>query len=364
MLSKIPFIDDKFFLQAVRGLSYLPQKSNYVIEIYATTLGIQEGVSTEIKISRIDGKNIFPIENTRIDQSQQRFMAKIHIDNSELSHLIQDSKLTIVELDAEFSITREKGWWIFSKDVIEKVNIPIYISLYPRLAGVMTVEAKVPTYTWKSVGSSERSYATPNRHCRKKCKGEPTRGGNRIDLSVSGGPAPYKVGYRQLRNLSHGCVGGNCGFSDSFRNAITHYDTKAYATWDTWSTSGTWRLKADVYEYQINGEVAVPIEPVNLFFNKIAEFQIPNNSTYSLVKIKTFTNDEYEIKLGSPDPKGLIEYQGKSSAGANNERVTFQVNLPSLCKYNNRIHLTVKSVVFFAMQKNTPLFTSSDAGVS
>jgi hypothetical protein len=31
--------------------------------------------------------------------------------------------------------------------------------------------------------------------------------------------------------------------------------------------------------------------------------------------------------------------------------------------YNNRIQLTVKSVMFFAMQKNTPLFTASDAGV-
>jgi hypothetical protein len=30
---------------------------------------------------------------------------------------------------------------------------------------------------------------------------------------------------------------------------------------------------------------------------------------------------------------------------------------------NNRIHLTVKSVTFFAKQKNVPLFTSSDAGV-
>jgi hypothetical protein len=33
-------------------------------------------------------------------------------------------------------------------------------------------------------------------------------------------------------------------------------------------------------------------------------------------------------------------------------------------KHNNRIQLTVKSVTFFAKQKNAPLFTSSDAGVS
>jgi len=33
-------------------------------------------------------------------------------------------------------------------------------------------------------------------------------------------------------------------------------------------------------------------------------------------------------------------------------------------KANNRIHLTTKSVMFFAMQKNTPLFVASDAGVS
>ncbi len=30
---------------------------------------------------------------------------------------------------------------------------------------------------------------------------------------------------------------------------------------------------------------------------------------------------------------------------------------------NNRIQLTVKSVTFFAKQKNAPLFTASDAGV-
>ena len=328
LLSKIPFIEDKFFLQAVRGLSYLPQKSEYVIEVYATTLGIQEDVSTKIILEKVaDGKNT-PIEKIRVDQSQQRFLARIHIPNDELSGFVQDKKLNVVELKMEFNVTRKKGWWIFSKEVVEKIDIPIYLSLFPRLAGVMTIETKVPTYDWKHVGSTERSYSTPNRHCEDDCEKEPTRGGNRIDLSVSGGPAPYKVGYRQLRNLRHDCVGGNCGWSDSFRKAITTYGTKAYATWHTWSTSGTWRLKADVYEYQVTGEKAVPAKSVELYFNKIAELKIPNNATYSLVKIKTFTNDEYEIKLGSPDPNGLVDYQGKSPAGANDNRVSFQVNMP------------------------------------
>jgi hypothetical protein len=35
----------------------------------------------------------------------------------------------------------------------------------------------------------------------------------------------------------------------------------------------------------------------------------------------------------------------------------------SMASYNNRIQLTVKSVTFFAKQKNAPLFTSADAGV-
>jgi hypothetical protein len=232
LLSKAPFVEDKFFLQAVRGLSYLPQKSDYVIDVYATTLGIQEDVRTKIIIEKVaNGKNT-PIEKVRVDQSQQRFLARIHIPHDELSSLVQDAKLNVVELNMGFNITRKKGWWIFSKDVTEKVDIPIYISLFPRLAGVMTVETKVPTYDWKHVGSTERSYSTPNRNCRNNCRGEPTRGGNRIDLSVSGGPLPYKVGYRQLRSLSHGCVGGNCGFSDSFIQTITTYGTKAYATWN------------------------------------------------------------------------------------------------------------------------------------
>jgi hypothetical protein len=32
-------------------------------------------------------------------------------------------------------------------------------------------------------------------------------------------------------------------------------------------------------------------------------------------------------------------------------------------KANNHIHLTVKSAIFFAEAKKTPLFTSSDVGV-
>ena len=34
-----------------------------------------------------------------------------------------------------------------------------------------------------------------------------------------------------------------------------------------------------------------------------------------------------------------------------------------IMQHNKRIQLTVKSVTFFAKQKNAPLFTSADAGV-
>jgi hypothetical protein len=39
------------------------------------------------------------------------------------------------------------------------------------------------------------------------------------------------------------------------------------------------------------------------------------------------------------------------------------MNLLSGVKANNHIHLTVKSVTFFADAKKTPLFTASDVGV-
>jgi len=330
LLSKVPFIEDKFFLQAVRGLSYLPQKSEYVIDIYGTTLGIQEDVSTNINVINKSEGNKVVIQNVRVDQSQQRFKAKIYIPNNELSGLIDDRTLKIVQLDLEFNINRKKRRWLFKRDVTEQVVIPIYISLFPRLAGTIKIESKVPTYDWKQVGSIEESYQTPNRNCRKDCEGEPTRGGNRIDLSVSGGSQPYKVGYKQLRNLKHDCVGGNCGYCDSFRRAITNYGTKAYATWDTWSTPGTWRLKADVFEYQVIGEKELHTAPVSLYFNKIAEVKVPKNITYGVVKVKTFTNDKYEIKLGTSDPKGLIQYQGKSGAGSEYDRISFQVNKPNI----------------------------------
>jgi hypothetical protein len=46
-----------------------------------------------------------------------------------------------------------------------------------------------------------------------------------------------------------------------------------------------------------------------------------------------------------------------------NQEDVYGIENHLLRQANNRIQLTVKSVTFFAKQKNAPLFTSADAGV-
>ena len=330
LVSKFPFVKESFFVQAIRGLAYLPQNSQFQLTVFATTLGIQEDVSTQLSLHIGHGDDLPVIDDIRVDQSQQRFVAKISIPNDALASSYKEKELSIVPLTLKFKVTKKEGWWIFSREKVVVYDVPIYLTLYPELAARAKVVAKIPKYDWVNVGPTEESYSTPNRHCSSNCRGEPTRGGNRIDLAVAGGPPPYKVGFRRLKSLDHRCVGGNCGFSDSFRSGLTGFNTKAFATWDTWSTSGTWRLKADVEEYQLIGETAHTSVTIPLYFNRSIAFLLPSGWTHAILEITTFTKNSYEVKVGEPDARGLVTYQGRSQAGPENERISYGVNEPSL----------------------------------
>jgi hypothetical protein len=329
LVTSLPFVKESFFVQSIRGLSYLPQAGDFKLQIAATTLGIQEDVSTTVEVFKGHGNAKQLLPNVIVDQSKQRFLADIMIPNKLFAMDFTDNDLVLLPLTIQFNTSRKKGWWIFSSLEKQVYEVPVYVNLFPRSAGTLVSITKKPTYAWVNAGSKSERYGTPNRHCSKKCGGEPTRGSNRIEFAVSGGAAPYKVGYKRLTNAHQACIGGNCGYSDSFNLRLTENDTRLIFTWDTWSTSGTWEASADILEYQVTGESTDTSGEISASFGKVIEIPISKDATFGILRMHTFTKQEYEIKLGEPDPYGILTYQGTSSAGPETSRVAYRVNDPA-----------------------------------
>jgi hypothetical protein len=329
VVTSLPFTKKTFFLQSVRGLSFLPQVGDFRIQVMASTLGVDEETSTNIQVYKGQGKDMKLIPDAITDQSKQRFTAEISIPNQTIINDFNDNSLSLLPLTVHFEVTKKSGWWIFSSLDKTSYDVPIFLSLLPKSAASVVVLTKKPTYGWKEVGSKSVRYSTPNRNCTKKCRGEPTRGGNRIEFAVSGGPAPYKVGYQRFINPSQRCIGGNCGWSDSYNLGLTEYDTRLVFTWDTWSTPGTWEATANVQEYQVTNEAETITDSQNAYFGRVFELIVPADFTYGIVRVRTFTKQEYEIILGQADQNGILTYQGESPAGPEMKRILYKVNDPA-----------------------------------
>lgn len=325
----LPFVKQTFFVQSIRGLSYLPQSGDFRIQLAATTLGINEDISTNIQVFRGHGAARQLVPDVVVDQSKQRFTADVVIPNKALQSEFKDNELHLLPLTVKFEVKRKKGWWVFSTVENQSFDVPIYLSLFPRAAATLISTTKQPTFAWAETDSKSDRYQTPNRHCKKKCGGEPTRGGNKIEFAVAGGPPPYKVGYKRLVNPRQSCVGGNCGYSDSFNLRLTESETRLIFTWDTWSTAGTWEATANIQEYRVSGETTNTSEKTIAYFGRVLEVPIPKETTFGVLRIRTFTKQEYEIKIGEPDPNGILTYQGTTNMGPNLSRAAYRVNDPA-----------------------------------
>jgi hypothetical protein len=330
LFQSIPFIKDKFFVQSIRGLSYLPQVSDFKLQIAATSLGIQDNISTKVSVYKKDGESKKLIPNIIVDQSKQRFFAEISIPNSELASSFSDTDLVVLPLIIQLTSQYTKGWWIFSHIEEQTHEIPVYINLFPRKVATITSSVRTPTYSWVKIDTKFERYTTPNRHCDDDCRGDRTKGGNRIEFAVApSGPSPDRVNNKKLVNPQYRCIAQTCGWSGSFNLRLTNYDSRLIFTWDTWSRPGTWEVSADVLEYQITGESIKSETETTASFGRLLEIILPIDTSYSTLKVRTFTKNDYEILIDQPDPYGILTYQGKSKVGSDRLRYTYRVNDPS-----------------------------------
>lgn len=94
---------------------------------------------------------------------------------------------------------------------------------------------------WRKVGEDSKALTTGNHNCEFNCRGEPTRTGYSISLSVTGDN-------KRLANPRLSCVAGPCG---GWREVtvppkVSADGKTATASFDVWSLPTTWVLAADV----------------------------------------------------------------------------------------------------------------------
>ena len=328
LLDRFPFLSKGFFLQSVRGIAYFPGAGDYKLKVTASMLGIDELVKTNVSMT-IDGK---PLNDLQVDQSLQRGQAIITVPNAVISPKFSDTDLVLVKAVATFNVERQRGFWPFKWTSKEgPFEVPLTISLYPRTAATVTPTARAPVYAWTTAGSIAVSKDTPDRHCERRCNGEPTRGPNRIEMTVAGGNVASIGSKRFVGTPALACTGGgaSCGYSGAQNTYITDNAARAVATWDTWSRPTTWTLTTAVEEYKMTADAPYAGESMKVLFGQPVILDYPKASTAKAIKIRTFTKNEYTILTGIADPKQILSYQGlESNAPPTVDRLLYQVKMP------------------------------------
>lgn len=325
LAAKFPFVSNDFFVQSIRGLAFLPSGGDFQMRLAASTLGIQENIETTIKM-QIDGKEV---ALTKVDQSTQRGLATISIPNAALVSHFKPRDLVTVKANLQFLVNKPSGWWIFRSNKTATYDVPVYIALYPPRAADVVIEIKQPIYGWSQAGQISQPINTPNRHCEKKCKGDPTRGPNHIEFAVAGGPEPYKDGYQRLVSPTLQCLsGGICAYSAIKTVALSSFDTRAYADFDTWSRPTTWILSASVETWGVKAVVDAKSQPTDVTYSSLFQVDVPANYSFAKLLVTTFTGKKYELEVGKPDPTGLLEYQSKNLLGNGRALIVYKALEP------------------------------------
>lgn len=328
LLDRFPFLNEGFFLQSVRGIAYFPGVGDYKLKVTASTLGIDAAVKTIVSMT-IDGKSIDDLE---VDQSLQRGQAIITVPNKVISSKFSDNDLVLMKAVVTFNVERERGFWPFNWVAKEgPFEVPLTFSLYPRTAATVTPIARAPVYAWTPAGSVAISKDAPDRHCDDECGGEPTRGPNRIEMTVPVGNVASIGAKRFVGKPALACTGGgsSCGYVGAQNTYITENGTRAVATWDTWSRPTTWTLTTAVEQYKMISDVPYTGESLRVLFGHPVILDYPKASTAKAIKIKTFTKHEYTILTGVADLKQLLSYQGiETNAPPAVDRLLYQVKMP------------------------------------
>jgi hypothetical protein len=200
------------------------------------------------------------------------------------------------------------------------------------LAATITPSDKRRTFAWSDVGQRSRDYTTPDRNCSKNCNGEPTKGPNHVEVVAAPFYNPPEENTEQVGSVAgFSCVSGAAcgGWYDGVRSAVVDGGAKAVADWNTWGSPTIWRLTANLQKWTVTGEKVEDGMPQDVAFSAPVYVDFPVQSTWRVLKVKTFTKREYSMLVGAPDTTtGLMKLLGTEHPSPGVNRIEYQAVLP------------------------------------
>ena len=188
--------------------------------------------------------------------------------------------------------------------------IPNHLGITNNASGKGKLIYKVQEYGWVKVGVVSRDRPTGEHGCYSDCEGEPTRTNYSVEVSVNDLTTP-KLGNKKLQTPKVSCISGPCGFSQNHGVRLVG-DSKAIASFDVWSNPTTWRISADVYQYQVTSE-AENYDEYEFKDNSLLVLKIPSNSNNALFEGKHGEDQVFSFNVGD-EGKGIFSLASKTTA--------------------------------------------------
>lgn len=325
----LPFVQSLTFVERIDGLVQFDEGGDFAVSVTGTGLkpGIA-GYTAQVRLN-IDGQ---PIKFVR-EQSLPHNTRQLVIPRDALLERFDARNIVILPAVLTLTVSHSPRYSVgglFDRE--ETVEVPIHLSLFPKKAGLMTVEITRRNFEW--VGLGWKSFqAISSRDC------HPSRCHDEYELrcSVPGGDVEVE-GYQRIVDLPR----HNCRSLWGDQNVTCAYPGGWYSVIDPrvepggrvgsltiehWTQRNRYTILCNIEEYQ-EAESIVEVKSVKMFYDRTFEFLVPEKTTYWRIRGSTVTRRDIDILRDQPSD--VLTFIRTYDEGSGRQRVAYSVNRPGI----------------------------------
>jgi hypothetical protein len=315
----LPFVKVPYFIQRIDGLAHVNSDSDYHMDVaaYGITPGT-EGSASEVTVINASTKTIIPTTVSVTHKGE----AQVIFANATLASMFDSKKVVVLPVILTVTVVDTKGFIIHWHKKTQ-ITAKVALSLFPKVAGTVTVTAFIPQYAWKRMPQGAET------EHRREGDGEPDPFLTQ-NITVPGGLTNPQPGYQHLENVMWHCNAwwsgrrDVCGYQAYWRMisppSITNDGTEASWSMKSNGESREFWITAEKYSYDYTGD-ATDTKTYDLFWGRSQTIDMPSKVTHYSVQGQTITKQSISLtghqsmgdfmtfvgQTGEPDP--TISYQ-------------------------------------------------------
>ncbi len=291
-------VGEKYYIQRVDGLSQIVGLAEYRIVINGVGFGPDSEKHKSSLELMIDGKNI---ETFRVLKSQAS-QTVIYIQSSAFKPFLEKKKIAIVPLTIIMKTKDKKRFLVLgSKWEENSYKLPLWISIFPKLAGQIKVKYRLPIYGWVDDRIQTIYDTNPDMcHCSKNCS-KWSGIGMSACTSVVGGNKKVPGYERVSRVVSWRCVSNlnACGFDRNLTTEISDNGKRVCGHWVCRTHHLRYQLRFQVQRYQIKNIEEIEWDPYDVEYNQVDISVMAKDAQDIIIEGKTITGKRITEVVGA-----------------------------------------------------------------